>query len=137
MTFKEKIDIILKIKKLKIYKLAEKTGLGGTLHKAYQFNRPMREKTTDILISKMHINREWWESGKGDVFTNEPDIDDNDQLPLIKDLTYKLHEQENNNKVHLKTIEDYGNLVSRLNSEIANLKLTINKYEDRFGIDLS
>lgn len=68
MTFREKIDKVLIIKGIKLYKLAEISGLGNTLEKAYEENRPMRDSTTDKFLQNLGIRKEWWEDEKGEVF---------------------------------------------------------------------
>jgi hypothetical protein len=69
MTFKEKIDKVLKAKKMKLWQLAEESGLGSTLEKAYAENREMRTKGTDQFLQKIGISSEWWEFGKGEMIT--------------------------------------------------------------------
>jgi hypothetical protein len=72
MTFKQKIDKILEIKQIKLWKLAEESELGTTLEKAYNENREMRESTVGKLLQKVGINGEWWNSGKGDILIKQP-----------------------------------------------------------------
>lgn len=68
MTFQQKIDKILSIRKIKLWKLAEDSGLNSTLEKAYTDNREMRQKQTEKFLQNLGINPEWWATGKGDVF---------------------------------------------------------------------
>lgn len=68
MTFREKVDKILKDKELSLWKLAEDSGLKTTLQKAYGENREMSPKKTTEFLEKVCINSVWWKSGKGDVF---------------------------------------------------------------------
>jgi hypothetical protein len=67
MDFKSKIDKILKVKKVKLWKLAEDSGLGTTLEKAYSENRDMRDSSTERFLQNLGINPEWWKGNSGDV----------------------------------------------------------------------
>jgi hypothetical protein len=81
MDFKEKIDKVLSIRKIKLWKLAEISGLGNTLEKAYEENREMRKAGTDQLLQKLGINTEWWNTQEGELFdkniTNAEETSDN------------------------------------------------------------
>lgn len=68
MDFKGKIDKILSIKGIKLYKLAEISGLGNTLEKAYQDNREMKKGTTDRFIQNLGIIPESWDADSGPDF---------------------------------------------------------------------
>lgn len=81
MTFQQKIDKILSIKRIKLWKLGVESGLNNTLEKAYTKNREMREKQTDKFLQNLNINPEWWNSGRGDVFLSN---NNSDQTELNK-----------------------------------------------------
>lgn len=72
MTFREKIDNILRIngKKFKsIQDLELAAGLGmNTLRKAYNENREPSRKVIGKLLEEIGINPEWYEGAKGEVF---------------------------------------------------------------------
>jgi hypothetical protein len=86
MTFKEKIDKILTIKGIKLYKLAEMSGLGNTLEKAYEKDREMRTSTTERFIQKMGINSVWWEQQKGEVFSkNGTEVKESTDNSIMED----------------------------------------------------
>ena len=72
--FRTKIDFLLSALMVKLWKLAEESGLGSTLEKAYSENREMRKSTTDKFLQKIGISRDWWDHGKGDPFTKDMDI---------------------------------------------------------------
>lgn len=71
MTFKEKIDKILKIKGIKPTNLAEISGFGDTLSKAYRDNREMSKRKTDEFLEKMRIKPGSWDSPEGPEFLPE------------------------------------------------------------------
>jgi hypothetical protein len=71
MEFKSKIDKILSIKDIKLWKLAEISGLNSTLEKAYTENREMRETQTDKFLQNLRINSDWWKNGEGEIFLPE------------------------------------------------------------------
>jgi hypothetical protein len=72
MTFKEKIDNILRISNKKftsVYDLELKSGVGmGTLRKAYDEDREPSKRTIWKVLESIGVNPEWWETGKGDTF---------------------------------------------------------------------
>jgi hypothetical protein len=89
MDFREKIDKLLEIKGIKLYKLAEISGLGNTLEKAYEDNRNMRTSTTERFLHKLGINEEWWETGIGDVFlTSVDNPTDNKEISMTAKETF-------------------------------------------------
>lgn len=68
MTFREKIDKILSIKKIKLWKLAEISGLKTTLEKAHEENREMSARKTKEFLEKMGIDPDSWDSPGGPEF---------------------------------------------------------------------
>lgn len=68
MGFKEKIDKLLSIKGIKLYKLAEISQFGNTLEKAYADNREMTPRKTKTFIHNLGINKVWWDTGEGEIF---------------------------------------------------------------------
>jgi len=96
MDFREKIDKILSVKEIKLYKLAEISGLGNTLEKAYADNREMRSTTTDRFIHKMGINPDSWDNSDGPEFLpdSERNITSVQNQPIVaeKDLNDNLDE---------------------------------------------
>lgn len=68
MTFVEKIDKILTVRGIKLWKLASESGLNSTLEKAYADDREMTGEPTRRFLQKLRINSAWWESGEGDIF---------------------------------------------------------------------
>lgn len=75
MNFKEKISIILKLNKLgiaTIEDLSEKAGFHrDTIRKAIERGSELNPGNTRIFQDKYEINRDWWDTGKGDVFSNK------------------------------------------------------------------
>jgi hypothetical protein len=135
MDFRQKIDKLLSIKGIKLYKLAEISGLGNTLEKAYEKNRDMRQSTTDRFIQKLRINSEWWKTGKGDVFaenitdgektSDNTEIMDNEEF--VRDLLYKkdgkytLFPTAMLDGAVIISREELANMERRRNEEIANI----------------
>lgn len=75
MNFKEKIDKLLIISPKKInsvHELEKQLGLGmNTLRKAYNDNREPSRKTIWKLLEFLDVNQHWWETGKGEIFTEK------------------------------------------------------------------
>jgi phage repressor protein C with HTH and peptisase S24 domain len=69
MDFRHKIDIILDLLQIKLWKLATISGLGNTLEKAYSENREMRDSTTIKFLQKLYIKKQWWEEPGGQPWT--------------------------------------------------------------------
>lgn len=114
MTFREKIDNILRIngKKFKsIQDLELAAGLGmNTLRKAYNENREPSRKVVGKLLEEIGINPEWYEAGKGDVFLQKGT---QDKEPAInKNLPYN-EERE----ILIRTIDRMGNYIEHLLKE--------------------
>lgn len=103
MEFREKIDKILEVKQLKLWKLAEESGLNSTLEKAYKENRELSDKKLTEFLEKMGISRQWWRTGKGEIFSEKPtsvpkeDLPDNGGINLhrwVEDLRALVRSQE-------------------------------------------
>lgn len=71
MDFRTKVDNVLKAKGIKLWKLAELSGLGTTLEKAYNDNREMRDSSTVKFLQKVGISKTWWETQEGELLNNE------------------------------------------------------------------
>lgn len=117
MTFKEKIDNILRISNKKftsVYDLELKSGVGmGTLRKAYDENREPSKRTIWKLLESIGVNPEWWETGKGDIFLTpvpEPAINEKEKDPyeLIRILTRNIDRMGELNEYLLKKVKDLG-----------------------------
>lgn len=66
LTFKEKIDKILKYRKLNINKIETRLNVDGTFRKAYNEDREPNEELLEEFLRKFQINRSWWDSPDGD-----------------------------------------------------------------------
>lgn len=66
--FRKKIDKILTVKGIKLWKLAQETGMASTLEKAYRENREMRPSLTSRFLKNCGIRIIWWETGEGEIF---------------------------------------------------------------------
>lgn len=76
MTFQEKIDKVLKTNKLGI---DSPSGLEafirvsvGTITKPLKKGKEPGLGTIKILLEKLGINEEWWETGKGEIYKYQP-----------------------------------------------------------------
>lgn len=81
MEFKTKIDKILKVKNIALWKLAEVSGLHSTLEKAYKENREMRPTTTRKFLENVGINPRWWESNSGEILHGDLRADNVQKRP--------------------------------------------------------
>jgi hypothetical protein len=71
--FKDKIDIILTIRKLNLKKVEKILDVDGTFYKAYNENREPREELMTEFLRKFHVKLSWWVNPKG---TTEADVFD-------------------------------------------------------------
>jgi lambda repressor-like predicted transcriptional regulator len=76
MTFREKIDNILRISKKKFSSITEleaEAGLGmNTLRKAYNDNREPSRKVVGKLLENVGINPDWWEGESSSIYVEKP-----------------------------------------------------------------
>lgn len=94
MTFQQKIDKVLATKGIKLWKLAQESGLGTTLEKAYAENREMRENTTGKFLQKMGISAEWWVTGKGEIFVTGSVVEEETPVYGVHSETKKPDSEE-------------------------------------------
>lgn len=78
MDFRQKIDKVLSINKVKLWKLAEESGLGTTLEKAYKENREMRSVKTDQFLQNIGIPRAWWENPTTPLLLKAKSLEESD-----------------------------------------------------------
>lgn len=98
MNFKEKISIVLKLNKLgiaTIEDLSEKAGFHpDTIRKAIERGSKLNKKNTRIFQDKYEINRDWWETGKGEPInkksTPEVSVLDEEKQMLVSELKRDL-----------------------------------------------
>jgi len=80
MTFKEKIDKLLKVNDLKIntiYGLEKYVGASvGSIRKYYELDQEAGLRTIKKIWDKLSINEEWWSTGKGVIFKTKEEISD-------------------------------------------------------------
>jgi hypothetical protein len=146
MDFKEKIDKILEIKGIKIWKLGDDANMRSTLEKAYKDNREMTDRKTENFLQNLGINKRWWETGEGEIFQEdiETDMHPNDRVPeevyrnLVETNTeymlvpktilneeYRIllsSEIEHRKKLLEEVIESKNNLIEQLKNEIKELR---------------
>jgi hypothetical protein len=71
-SFAQKIDIILRLRKLSIKKVEKALKIDGTFYKAYNENREPREELLMEFLRKFHVKHTWWSNPQGveesDVF---------------------------------------------------------------------
>src|SRR5688572_467974 len=72
MSFKEKIDKLLKVNTLKInsvYGLERFIGASvGSVRKYYEQNAEPGLRTIKKIQEALSVNQEWWSTGKGEIF---------------------------------------------------------------------
>jgi hypothetical protein len=95
MTFKEKIDKILRDNKLGINSptgLEEKVGASvGAINKYYKKNQEPGEGTIKKILDFPGLNKEWWDTGQGPVFLTEPAENPTDDASEATILKSPLH----------------------------------------------
>lgn len=71
MSFKEKVDKVLKFRKLNINKIELKLEVDGTFRKAYNDDREPKEELVLEFLRNFQIRKTWWDDPKG---SEEQDI---------------------------------------------------------------
>lgn len=148
MSFREKIDKILEIKDIRLWKLGEEVEMKSTLEKAYKENREMTDRKTEFFLQKLGINRKWWYSGDGEIFLNDTNETEQQSInetiieSVYKDLIeantpYRLvpktildeeyrivlkSEIDSKEKLLYEVIESKNNLIAQLKNEIRELR---------------
>lgn len=116
MTFSEKIDKVLTLNRINlrtIQDLEQIAELGsGTIRKNYNDNREMSQRSTWKLIEKIGINREWWDTGEGEVFKEKGTSE------LNKEEKAKFAERQ----LFDKERELYERLIKQLEDRVAYLE---------------
>ena len=99
MSFRTKIDMILKAKKLErlsINKIEKLLGVDGTIYKAHKANKyPVDPNLVSELLRKLRIRQGWWDkdwaSGSTDIFEkngtsvqNEPAVNENSNMDVAE-----------------------------------------------------
>lgn len=93
MNFKEKIDKLLEVKAIALWKLAELGGVKkSTLEKAYDRNGELRPPNLDEFLQKLGVNPTWWETGEGQIILPKAEL----ARPMDKETFYKNLIEENN-----------------------------------------
>jgi hypothetical protein len=120
LDFRQKIDIILRVKGLAIKNLEQEWGKSGTLYKAYEENREFSLRIRDEFLQKFNIKKTWWlkptGDEAGDVFEEnntsvpEPAINEKEKDPyeLIRILTRNIDRMGELNEYLLKKVKDLG-----------------------------
>lgn len=119
MTFREKIDNILRISKKKFSSITEleaAAGLGmNTLRKAYNDNREPSRKVLVKLLETIGINEDWWDTGKGEIFNEKHTYV---EIPTKKESPYIPGERE----TFIENTLRMGRIIDHLLEEIRELK---------------
>jgi transcriptional regulator with XRE-family HTH domain len=117
LSFKEKIDIILKLKKLSIKKIEKELGVDGTFYKAYNENREPREALLAEFLRRFHVAPGWWRSPKGraeaDIFTEKP---------TYVELPTKKEDPDERIRILIKNLDRMGELNEYLLKELKRLQ---------------
>jgi len=120
MDFSEKILKILETNKLGIATaeaLSEFCGFNrDTIRKAIDRGSQLNRANTRILLDKMRINPEWWESGKGEIYLQKGTYV---ELPTKKD-------PGDEHRILTQTIDRMG----QTNEFLLDL---LKRYKERFG----
>lgn len=105
MTFKEKIDKILRYNELKINSVSAledylKAGR-GSINDFYKENREPGRKTLKRILSLPGLNKTWWETGTGEVFCKSFE-----EKPTHEHKTTALMEKSDNDEKSMMQIID-------------------------------
>jgi hypothetical protein len=120
-SFKEKIDKILKYRKLSINKIEKELDVDGTFRKAYNDDREPNDELVMEFRRKFQIRDSWWNSPLGD---REEEI-------FIEKGTYvetpsNKKDPGEEQRILIKNIDRMGALNEFLLTELK-------RYKDRFG----
>jgi hypothetical protein len=115
LTFKDKIDIVLKIKGLKLKDIEDALNKEGTFYKAYKDNREPTKRILNEFLLKFQISASWWKNpvgvDEGVVFEAVVPIkkegDDINNHPLVKS--------------YLREIANLNRIIEMQEKEIARL----------------
>lgn len=127
MDFKEKIDKVLEIRGIKLWRLAQESKLNSTLEKAYAENREMTETMTTKFLQNLGINSGWWETGKGDVFEETQQMEEAHYPTLLQILMESV-------KGVNKLVDANNGLVGELSKDKNWAMSELQKLHARFGI---
>lgn len=123
LTFKEKIDKILKYRKLTINRIETKLDVDGTFRKAYNENREPNEDLVSEFLRNFRIRQTWWDEPVGDteadIFlpkgTNEPSVE-----------TLNKKDPGDEVRILIKNLDRMGEMNEFLLRELKS-------YQDKFG----
>lgn len=123
MSFRKKIDMILKAKKLERLsknKIEKLLGVDGTIYKAYNGDKdPVDPNLVSELVRKLGIRQAWWdkdwESGNTNIFIDnithvkEPAVKDKEPVSEeVRLLILNLNRFGETNEYLLKRIKELG-----------------------------
>lgn len=96
----DKIKEVLRVKQLNPTRAERAMGVSqGTLAKAFQRGGGIHESTAEKFIVTFHVARLWWDTGKGEMFEQNPTSVTKVEEPLkpypeLMELMQKLHESD-------------------------------------------
>lgn len=91
MTISEKYLKVLEIKELTEYRAEVILGFGrNTLTNAIKNNRILTPRFHRDFMEKFHVNPEWWDSGKGEIF--------HEKLTSVSEADFKIEKGGGDNK---------------------------------------
>jgi len=144
MKFSEKIEKILKTNKLGVNTasgLEEFIGAGrGAISTPYREGTAPGTKTQKKIIEKMRISPDWWETGKGEIYTPENGVSESaqpyeparkqdlnllfiDTINRLIEKNDKLVQDKNGEIIHLRGNEDwFKQELSKLTSKLSTSK---------------
>lgn len=91
MSISEKYRKVLEAKKLTIFKAEQLLGFGrNTLTMAIDGNRLLSPRFQQDFIEKFHVEPTWWETGKGEIFT--------EKLTSVSEPEFRIEKGEKGNR---------------------------------------
>jgi transcriptional regulator with XRE-family HTH domain len=121
MTFREKLDRILKHNQLDLHvieDLEDYCDIGSkTLRKNYNDNTEPSRRILVKLLNGLSINTDWWDEGKGEIFTEKHTLAiKSKQAAIINDPLVQSYLSE------INTLRKYVTLLERENEELRSGK---------------
>jgi hypothetical protein len=127
----EKIANVLKVKEITLTKAERLMGVSqGVLVKAVQRGGSLHEATQEKFIRTFEVNRDWWETGKGEML-NEKGTEVPETLNKVEEEAMKYVSPLV--ETQLKLIKSQEELIDLLRAEVKGLREQLRVLSEKPG----
>jgi len=127
----EKIANVLKVKEITLTKAERLMGVSqGVLVKAVQRGGSLHEATQEKFIRTFEVNRDWWETGKGEML-NEKGTEVPETLNKVEEEAKKYVSPLV--ETQLKLIKSQEELIDLLRAEVKGLREQLRVLSEKPG----